>query len=131
MSVERAGSAVPAASIRNISRRCIEPPRVNRVRNLFFIGTAELERHIAGGAKRGHRFALGHEFHRDVAAVAEFAELSKDVWVMDFAGSEIVAARNVGDVDEADEIDIFFELGDEVAGGNLFVKKIVKKFDVG
>src|ERR1700732_4836527 len=126
MSVEIAGSAAPAASIRNISRRCIEPPCVKRVRNLFLLaGTAKFQRHIAGGAKRGDGFAPGHEFHRDVATVAQFGELSKDIWVINFAGAGIVTAGNVGNMDEADQIDVFFKLGDEIAGGNLLVEKIV------
>src|SRR5689334_7345309 len=43
----------------------------------------------------------------------------------------MMAAGHVSDMDKVDEVQIFFELGDEVAGGDLLVKEIVEKFDVG
>src|SRR5580704_15306206 len=101
---------------------------MKRVGRFLFAGAAEVESHFAGGAKGGDGFARGHEFHGDIAAVAEFAELSKDIGKVDFTGSGIVAAGDVSDVDESDQIDVFFELGDEIAIGNLFVEKIVEKF---
>src|SRR6266568_4739464 len=43
----------------------------------------------------------------------------------------MMAAGNVGDVNQADKIDVFFELGDKVAGRNLLVEKIVEEFHMG
>src|SRR5207248_9054268 len=50
--------------------------------------------------------------------------------LVDFAGSGVVAAGNVGDVDEADKIDVFLEFFDEIAFGDLLVEEIVEKLDV-
>src|SRR5213082_1260937 len=71
------------------------------------------------------------ELHGDVARVMQFGELAKNVGIIDFAGAGMMAAGHVGDVEEIDEIQVLFELGDEVAGRDLLVKEIVEEFDVG
>src|ERR1051325_11536569 len=60
----------------------------------------------------------------------QLGELAKNVGIVDFPGAGMMAARDVGDVDEIDEVQVFFELGNEVAGRNLLVKEIVEEFDV-
>src|SRR5690348_9785210 len=70
------------------------------------------------------------EFHGDVAGVMQFGKLAKNIGIVDFSGAGMMATGHVSDVDEVDEVQIFFELGDEVAGRDLLVKEIVEEFDV-
>src|SRR5215470_3079510 len=70
------------------------------------------------------------EFHGDVAGIMQLAELAKNVGIVDFARAGMMAAGYIRDVDQIDEIQVLFKFGDEVARGDLFVKEIIKKFDV-
>ena len=45
-------------------------------------------------------------------------------------GGQARLGVNVGDVDESDEIGVFFEFGDEVSFGDLLVEEIVKELYV-
>src|SRR5690349_16751692 len=71
------------------------------------------------------------KFHGDVAGIVQLAELAKNVGIVDFAGAGMMAAGHVGDVDEIDEIQILFELSEEVPGRDLLGKEIVEECDVG
>src|SRR5450432_4012233 len=42
-----------------------------------------------------------------------------------------MAARDVGNVDNADDVEVLVELGEEIAFSNLVVEKIVEKLKVG
>ncbi len=70
------------------------------------------------------------KLHGDRVAVAEFREFAIDVGVVDFAGAGLMAAGNVGDVDQPDHVDMLVEFLDEIAFGDLFVEKIVQELDL-
>src|SRR5205085_5935738 len=119
------------SSIRSASGRFILPPGV---------GVEGTRRPRGAGARNGKLASLaqclggiaqGMEFHGRVTGIMQFGELAIKIGVIDFAGAGMMPAGNVGNVDKADEIDVFLELFDEVAFGNLLVEKIVEKFDVG
>src|SRR6202011_4072150 len=86
---------------------------------------------FAGRAKRGYRISRGNEFHSHVVRVIQLADFAENVRVIDFPGAGFVTAWNVRDVQQANDIKIFFEFGDEVAFSDLLVKKIVEEFDTG
>src|SRR5215472_16702364 len=118
----------PAASMRSASRRFIFPPRFKsashprgaRARNGQFASIAQFLHSIADGVKR----------HGDVAGIAELGEFAENARVIDFAGAGMMSAGHVGEVDKADNINIFLERFDEVAFGDLLVEKVVEKLDM-
>jgi hypothetical protein len=101
------------------------------MRREFFAGGAGSCGHFASGAQSCYGVAGGHEFHGCVALIIELAEFAENGFIVNFAGAGLVAAGNIGNVNEADEIDIFFELGDQISFGDLFVEEIVKESYVG
>ena len=62
--------------------------------------------------------------------VFQLSEFPIDICIIDFAGAGLVAAGDVGDVDEADYIDVLVELFDEIAFGDLFVEEVVEELDL-
>ena len=93
-------------------------------------GARAADGQLARLAQFRHRFTKGIEFHGDVARIAQVGELTKNIGIVDFAGARMMTAGNVSDVHKANEADVFLELGDEVASGNLLVEKIVEELDV-
>ena len=82
---------------------------------------------LACSTERSDSVCGREKFHRDIAGILKLAKPSEDVGIIDFARSGFVAAGNIGNVDQADEFEVFIEFGDEIALGNLLVEKIVKE----
>ena len=89
-----------------------------------------LLRQRLGRSQRRYRVADGQKLHGDHAPVVELRQLAIDVGVIDLAGAGLVAAWDVGYVNEADHVDVLFELLDQVALGDLLVKYVVEKLDL-
>src|SRR5438034_5344754 len=124
-----AGRTAPAVSMRSTSRRFIFPPGFECTGGT--LGARAADGKFASVAQFLHGIAQGMEFHGDIAGITQFGELAENVGIVDFTGAGVVAAGNVRNVDDGDEIDVFFELGDKITGGNLLVEEIVEKLDVG
>ncbi len=75
--------------------------------------------------------AQGVVLHGDEALVVEVGEEAEDLVVADLAGAGLVAAGDVGDVDEAYEIDVVLELFEEVSGLSLLVVDVVEDLEAG
>ena len=81
--------------------------------------------HFAGTAKSRNGLAFGYKFHGYIPIKAQLAQLAEDIWIIDLACTGIVPARHVGDVHNADEIEILFQFRHQVAFGDLIMKKII------
>ena len=81
-------------------------------------------------AKSGNGLAFGYKFHGYIPIKAQLAELAENIWIIDLAGTGIVTAGNVSDMDNTDQLDILFELCEEIAFGDLVVKEIIEKLHV-
>src|ERR1700733_2886697 len=79
----------------------------------------------------GDFIACGQKFHGYGVTVVQLDEFAEDVGVVDFAGAGLVAAGNVGNVDEADDVDVLLKFFNEIAFGDLLVEEIVEKLHVG
>src|ERR1700732_1628213 len=101
------------------------PPGVNELSGLISLGAAVFHGHFASGCKSAYGLAFRYKFHGYIPIKAQLAELAVDIWVVDLAGTGIVAARDVGDVHNADEVEILSEFCEEGAFGNLVVEEIV------
>lgn len=93
------------------------------MRGLISLRGAVLHGHFASGAKSGHRLAFWYEFHGYISIKAQLAELAEDIWIVYLAGTGVVATRDVGDVNNTDQIEILFQLCQEIAFRDLVVKK--------
>ena len=98
---------------------------VNELCGLISLHAAIFHGHFASGAKGGNGLACGYEFHGYISIKAQLAELAVDIWIVDLAGAGIMSARDVRNVNNADEVEILFQLGKEVAFGDLVVKEII------
>src|ERR1700732_4842610 len=107
------------------------PPVVAELRGLISLRAAVFHGHFASGAKSGHGLAFGYEFHGYTPIKAQLAELAEDIWIVYLAGTGIVATRHISDMHNTDQIEILFQLGKQVAFGDLVVKKIIEKLNVG
>src|SRR5579872_4480077 len=63
----------------------------------------------ARARKHGNGVPVGVEFHRDIAVVFQFREFLVNVDVVDFARSGLMAMGDVGDVDEANFVEMPLE----------------------
>jgi len=73
-----------------------------------------LDHHLFGGAECRNRIAIRLEFHCRDVAIVQLGKLAIDIDVVDFAGARFVAARHVGDVDQADHIHVLFQFLDQL-----------------
>src|SRR5205809_6094732 len=73
------------------------------------------DHHLSRGAEGCHGVSFGDKLHWGVASVLQFRELAIDAGVVDLAGSGLVAARNVRDVHETNEINVLFEFPDQIS----------------
>src|SRR5260221_10498046 len=97
--------AAPAPRMRKSSRLCscmVAP--WGCVGREFSARIAGGRGQFAGGSESGYGIAGGYEFHGDEALIVELAELAEDAFVVDLAGARLMAAGNIGDVDETDPI---------------------------
>jgi hypothetical protein len=78
-----------------IERHGLDSRRGYGARNHLFCRT-ECRDRIAGGVK----------LHGDSVLIVQFGKLAIDVGVIDFTGAGLVATGYVGDVDQADHIDM-------------------------
>ena len=102
----------------------------------LFHGTETLP-HRAAGVKaaqdllprtpeRCNQVAGRVELHRDRALVFELSEFPINVAEVHLARPGLVASGNIGDVDEADPLDVVFELFDDVPVGALLVVEVLQ-----
>ena len=66
----------------------------------------------------------GVELHGEPAVVVEFGEPLVNGREVDFAGAGFVPAGDVGDVDEADEVEVGFELFEQISEGPLLLVEV-------
>src|SRR5882757_1591167 len=85
---------------------------------------------LARRAENGNRVADRHEFHGRVAIVFEVRKFAENVCEVDLAGSRLVTARHIGSVDKSYKIDIFVQLLDQVALGNLLMIEVIQELQV-
>ena len=71
------------------------------------------------------------ELHGRVAIVFQLGEFLVNVDVVDFSAPGLVPAGNVSDMHQSNLIEVPFEIGNQVAAGNLGVEEIVEDFDLG
>src|SRR5271157_118338 len=64
------------------------------------------------GTQRSNYVTSGNKFHGDVSGIAELAEFPVDIREIDFAGARLVAPGNIRDMHQAEQIDVFLQLGD-------------------
>src|SRR5450432_3346569 len=121
----KTGRAAPAPSNLKSSRRCMGTSGENGSRGLIGLDAAVFDGHLAGGAQGPDGIAFRNELHSHIPIKAQLAELAENIRVVNLASAGVVAAGHVGHVDYAHLIEIFFELGEEVAFGDLIVKEIV------
>src|SRR6266852_5914861 len=76
--------------------------------------------------KRCNQVAGWVELHRDRALVFELSKFAIDVAEVHLARAGLVASGNIGDMNEADTLDVVFELFDEVPVGALLVVEVVQ-----
>src|ERR1700686_1495004 len=107
----KTGRAAPAPSNLKSSRRCMETPVVDELRGLISLRATVFCSHFASGAERGNGLAFGYKFHGYIPIKAQLAQLAEDIWIVDLTGTGVVTAGHVGDVDNADEIEILCQLG--------------------
>src|SRR6185503_19089417 len=69
--------------------------------------------------------------HGNEAGVVQLRQGAIDVGVIDLSGAGLVASGNVCDVDQADPVDVVFELLDQVSARALLVVEVVQHLDVG
>jgi len=62
--------------------------------------------------------------------VLELSELPIDICIIDFAGAGLVAAGDVGDMNEADHVDILLQFFDKIALGDLFVEEVIEELNL-
>src|SRR5260370_21601020 len=111
------------------------PPEVNtlawvRARSgLLF--TRRFDRHCSGRPELGDGIAGGQELHGDHPVVLQLGQFAEDIPVVDLAGSGLMAAGDVGDVNQSYVFDVLFQFFDEITLGNLFVEKIVEELHLG
>src|ERR1700688_1176185 len=100
-------------------------PPVDELRGLISLRAAVFCGHFASGTKSGNGLAFGYKFHGYIPIKAQLAELAEDIWIIDLASTGIVTGGHVGDVHNTDEVEILFQLGEEIAFGDLVVKEII------
>ncbi len=78
----------------------------------------------------GDGIAYREKFHRYHAIVLQFSQLAVDIAVVDFARSWLMTPGNVGNVHQPRVLDIFLQLLDQIAFGDLFVKEVVQELNL-
>jgi len=62
--------------------------------------------------------------------VLELSELLVDIRIVDFAGAGFVAARNVGNMDQTDDVDVLVQFFYEIALSDLLMEEVVQKLNL-
>ncbi len=81
--------------------------------------------------QRSHSIPGRVELHGHSVPVVKLGQLAVDIGVVDLAGSRLMAARNVGHVDQPNRVDVLVQLLDQVALRHLLVEDVVEKLHLG
>ena len=81
--------------------------------------------------RRRNRVCPGAKFHCRHVLVVQLGQLFVDVAVVDLARAGLMAAGHVGDVNQADHVDVLVQLLDQLPEAHLLVIDVVEELHLG